>query len=122
MNVYRRKLASFTGVIFVAVLAFGILFIRDIIYISIVSASIGLFLGFVHGTGMKIMLEKGAAQDTSKYATINEILIGAGFGITPIFTGFVSEVSIYPVFAFIGIFGLVILTLLIYLSRTVKKS
>jgi MFS family permease len=122
MNVYRRKLASFTGVIFVAVLAFGILFIRDIIYISIVSASIGLFLGFVHGTGMKIMLEKGAAQDTSKYATINEVLIGAGFGITPIITGFVSEVSIYPVFAFIGIFGLVILTLLIYLSRTVKKS
>jgi len=122
MSVYRRKFASFTGVIFVVFLAFGILFIRDIIYISIFTASVGLFLGFVHGTGMKIMLEKGAAQDTSKYATINEILIGTGFGVTPIITGFVSEVNIYPIFAFIGIFGLVILTLLIYLSRTVKKS
>ncbi|MHA2182478.1 MAG: hypothetical protein ACXAAH_13745, partial [Promethearchaeota archaeon] len=122
MSVYRRKYASFTGVIFVVFFALGILFMRDIIYISIFSASIGLFLGLVHGTGMKIMLEKGAAQDTSKYATINEILIGAGFGVTPIIAGYVSEVNIYSIFAFIGIFGLIILSLLIYFSRNVKKS
>jgi MFS family permease len=122
MNVYKRKFATFTGVIFVVFFALGILFIRDIIYISIFSASIGLFLGFVHGTGMKIMLEKGAAQDTSKYATINEIFIGIGFGLTPIIAGFVSEVNIYSIFAFIGIFGLIILVLLIYFSRNVKKS
>jgi len=121
MSVYRRKFASFAGVIFVVVFALGILFFRDIIYISIFTAFVGLFLGLVHGTAMKIMLEKGAAQDTSKYATINEILIGAGFGFTPIITGFVSEVDIYPIFAFIGIFGLVILILLIYISRNVKK-
>ncbi|MHA1987505.1 MAG: MFS transporter [Promethearchaeota archaeon] len=122
MSVYRRKFASFAGVICVVFFALGIVFIKDIIYISIFSAFIGLFLGLVHGTGMKIMLEKGAAQDTSKYATINEILIGAGFGVTPIITGYVSEVNIYPIFIFIVMFGLIILTLLIYLSRNVKKS
>ncbi len=121
MSVYKRKFATFTGVIFVICFAFAVLFIRDIIYISIFSASIGLFLGFVHGTGMKIMLEKGAAQDTSKYATINEIFIGIGFGLTPIIAGYVSEINIYSIFAFIVIFGFIILALLVYYSRNVKK-
>ena len=121
MSIYKRKFASFTGVIFIVFFAVALLFIRNIVYISILSASIGLFLGLIHGTGMKIMLEKGAAQDTSKYATINEILIGVGFGLTPIIAGYVAEVNIFPIFAFIGIFGLVILVLLIYLSRNVKK-
>jgi len=121
MTTYRRKFASFTGLIFIAVFALGILFLRDIIYITILSASVGLFLGFIHGTGMKIMLEYGTAQDTSKYATINEIIIGAGFGLTPMIAGFVSEINIYLIFAFLGIFGIVILILLIYLSRNVKK-
>ncbi|MCK4384443.1 MAG: hypothetical protein KAW66_14175, partial [Candidatus Lokiarchaeota archaeon] len=70
---------------------------------------------------MKIMLEYGTAQDTSKYATINEILIGAGFGLTPIIAGFVSEINIYSIFLFLGIFGLVFLILLIYVSRNVKN-
>ncbi|MFW9894737.1 MAG: MFS transporter [Candidatus Thorarchaeota archaeon] len=122
MGVYKRKFASFTGVIFIILFALGILFSRNIILISILSASVGLFLGLIHGTGMKIMLEKGAAQDTSKYATINEILIGIGFGLTPIVAGIVSEVNPYSIFAFIGIFGLIILVLLIFLSRNVKKS
>jgi MFS family permease len=121
MSVIRRKFASFIGVTIAVIFAFAILFSRDIIYISIFSASIGLFLGFVHGTGMKIMLEKGAAQDTSKYATINEIFIGVGFGVTPIIAGILSEVNPFSIFAFIGIFGIVILGLLIYLSRNVKK-
>ena len=122
MSTYRRKFASFIGVIFVVAFALAILLIRDIIFISIFSALVGLFLGFVHGTGMKIMLEKGAAQDTSKYATINEILIGVGFGLTPIITGYLSEVDIYTIFIFLGIIGLVILIPLIYLSRNVKNT
>ncbi|MFX1525707.1 MAG: MFS transporter, partial [Promethearchaeota archaeon] len=109
MGVYKRKFASFAGVIFIALFAIGVFFSRNIILISILSASVGLFLGLIHGTGMKIMLEKGAAQDTSKYATINEILIGIGFGLTPIVAGIVSEVNPYSIFAFIGIFGLIIL-------------
>jgi MFS family permease len=122
MNTYKRKFASFTGLIFVVIFALLILFLRDIIYISIISASVGLFLGFVHGTSMKIMLEYGTAQDTSKYATINEIIIGAGFGLTPIIAGYVSEINIYSIFMFLGIFGLVILILLVYLSRNVKNT
>ncbi len=121
MNTYKRKFASFSGLFFIVVFALLILFLRNIIYISILTAFVGLFLGLIHGTAMKIMLEYGTAQDTSKYATINEILIGAGFGFTPIIAGFVSEINIYSIFLFLGIFGLVILTLLIYISRNVKS-
>jgi MFS family permease len=122
MSTYKRKFASFTGLIFIVAFALGILFLRDIIYISILSAFVGLFLGFIHGTAMKIMLEYGTAQDTSKYATINEIIIGAGFGLTPIIAGFVSEINIYLIFMFLGVFGFVILILFVYLSRNVKNT
>ena len=71
---------------------------------------------------MKIMLEYGTAKNTAKYSTINEIIIGMGFGITPIITGYVAEINIYAIFMFIVIFGFFILIFLIYLSRNIKKD
>ena len=71
---------------------------------------------------MKIMLDYGTAKNTSKYSTINEIVIGMGFGVTPIVAGFVAEVNLYVIFAFIIICGVIFLIILIYLSRNVKKS
>ncbi len=68
------------------------------------------------------MLEYGTAKNTAKYSTINEIIIGMGFGITPIITGYVAEINIYAIFMFIVIFGFFILIFLIYLSRNIKKD
>ena len=68
------------------------------------------------------MLEYGTVKNTAKYSTINEILIGMGFGIAPIIAGYIAEVNIYAIFMFIVIFGLVILIFLMYLSRNIKKD
>jgi heme O synthase-like polyprenyltransferase len=71
---------------------------------------------------MKIMLEYGTAKNTTKYSTINEILIGAGFGITPIITGYVVETQIYAIHVFVIILGIFIFLFLLYISRNVKKD
>lgn len=122
MKIYRRKIASLIGIFVVVLVAFTIFLIGDILYISIVTALIGLFLGLIHGVGMKIMLEYGAAENTSKYSTINEILVGMGFGLTPIIAGYVVEVYIYGIHVFLAFLGLFVLISLIYLSRNVKNE
>jgi hypothetical protein len=70
---------------------------------------------------MKIMLDYGAAKNTARYSTINEIIIGIGFGVTPLISGFVVQVNIYFVFVFIIICGFVFIAVLTYLSRNIKK-
>ena len=122
MGIYKRKIASLLGIGMIGLVAFTIILVGNIWYISIITAFIGLFLGLIHGVGMKIMLEYGAAENSSKYSMINEILIGVGFGVTPIISGFVFEIQIYAMHGFIVIFGIIALIGLIYLSRTIKRS
>ena len=122
MKIYRRKIASLLGIFVVVLVAFTIFLVGDILYISIVTALVGLFIGFIHGCGMKIMLEYGTAENTSKYSTINEILVGVGFGLTPIIAGYVVEVYIYGIHVFLVFLGLIVLLSLIILSRNVKKG
>ncbi len=122
MKIYRRKIASLLGIFVVVLVAFTIFLVGDILYISIVTALVGLFIGFIHGCGMKIMLEYGTAENTSKYSTINEILVGIGFGLTPIIAGYVVEVYIYGIHVFLVFLGLIVLLPLVYISRNVKKG
>jgi MFS family permease len=122
MKIYNRKIASLLGIAMIIVVALLIILFRNIWYISIITATVGLFLGLIHGVGMKIMLEYGTAKNTAKYSTINEILIGIGFGITPIISGYVVEIQIYAIHAFVIFFGLIVLIALIYVSRNIRRS
>ena len=81
--------------------------VGNIWYIAIIFSVSGLFFGLIHGTSMKIMLDYGTAKNTAKYSTINEIIIGIGFGVTPIIAGYVVEVNLYIIFVFIIICGMV---------------
>jgi MFS family permease len=122
VGIYKRKIASLLGIGMIGLVAFTIILVGNIWYISIITAFIGLFLGLIHGVGMKIMLEYGAAENTTKYSMINEILIGVGFGVTPIITGFVFVIQMYAMHGFLIIFGIFALIGLIYLSRNIERS
>ena len=120
MNVYKRKNSVLISLIFVVIISFTIFYVGSIWYIAIVFAITGLFFGFIHGTSMKIMLDYGTAKNTARYSTLNEIIIGIGFGITPIISGFVVIINIYAVFVFIIICGFAFLATLTFLSRNIK--
>ncbi|MHA2120491.1 MAG: MFS transporter [Promethearchaeota archaeon] len=122
MRTLNRKTASLLGVVVVILVALTIILVGNIWYISIITATVGLFLGLIHGTGMKIMLEYGTAENTSKYSIINEILIGIGFGVTPIISGYVVETQLYAIHVFILIFGVIVFLFLLYISRNVKRE
>jgi len=122
MNIYKRKNSGLISLISVVIISFTIFYISSIWYIAIIFAITGLFFGFIHGTSMKIMLDYGTAKNTARYSTLNEIIIGIGFGITPIISGYVVEINIYAVFVFIIICGFAFLVALTYLSRNIKKS
>jgi MFS family permease len=122
MNVYKRKISAITSIFALVVITFSIFSIGSIWYIGIIFSVSGLFLGFIHGTSMKIMLDYGATKNTGRYSMINEIVIGIGFGVTPIVAGYVVAVNLYYIFVFILVSGSAFLIIQTYLSRNVKKS
>ena len=121
MNIYKRKNSGLISLISVVIISFTIFYISSIWYIAIIFAITGLFFGFIHGTSMKIMLDYGTAKNTARYSTLNEIIIGIGFGITPIISGYVVEINISAVFVFIIICGFAFFATLTYLSRNIKR-
>jgi len=122
MHVYKRKISVFISISALVVVSFTIFSVGNIWYIAVIFAVSGLFFGLIHGTSMKIMLDYGATKNTARYSTINEIVIGIGFGVTPIVAGYVALVNIYAIFVFPITTGIIFLIILIYLSRNVKKS
>ena len=122
MKIYSRKISVYVSLIMIILSSIAIVIVQDVIYISIISASIGLFIGLIQGTSLKIMIDYGAAKNTKKYSTINEVLKGIGFGLTPIAAGFIAEINIYSVFVFLIIIGVSVLVPLLYLSRIIKRK
>lgn len=122
MRVYTRKIASILSVLGLSILTVTIILVENIAYISILIACAGLFLGFIHGTSMKIMLEYGTAKNSTKYSILNEILVGIGFGFTPIIAGYIAEVNLYYNYLYIIIIGFCMFLALVYISRNVKRN
>ncbi len=122
MKIHSRKIATLLSFIAVILISFTIVLLGNIWYISIITAIVGLFLGLIHGVGMKIMLEYGTAENSTRYSTINEIIVGMGFGLTPIIAGYVMEIEIYAIHYFLIFGGLLIFFILTYLSRNIKKE
>ncbi|MHA1704069.1 MAG: MFS transporter [Promethearchaeota archaeon] len=120
MKPSKRKLSLLLSTIIITMIALSIFIIRDILFITIFSLATGLFFGLIHGVAMKIMLDYGTAKNTTKYSMINEIVIGIGFGLTPIFAGYLAEVDIYLILMVVVFLGVVISTYLISQSRKVK--
>lgn len=122
MKVYSRKIAAMISFIAVVLITFSIILLDDIWYISIITNIVGLFLGLIHGIGLKIMLEYGTAENSTRYSTINEVIVGMGFGLTPIIAGYVMEIEIYAIHYFLMFLGVLVFFTLMYLSRDIKKS
>jgi len=122
LKINSRKVSVLTSLIMIVFSSFAIIITQNLLYISIISAGIGLFIGLIQGTSLKIMIDYGAERNTKKYSTINEVLKGIGFGLTPIFAGFVAEINIYAIFIFLIIFLFSVFIPLIYLSRNIKKK
>ncbi|MBY9021222.1 MAG: MFS transporter [Candidatus Lokiarchaeota archaeon] len=120
MKINSRKISVFASLIMIILSSILIILVQNILYISIITAFIGLFIGLIQGTSLKIMIDYGAANRTKKYSTMNEVLKGIGFGLTPIAAGFIAEVNIYGVFVFLIIIGVIVFIPLLYLSRNIK--
>ncbi|NVM46839.1 MAG: MFS transporter [Candidatus Lokiarchaeota archaeon] len=122
MKFANKKKSVFGSLTMILISSIAIILVQDVVYISIISASIGLFVGLIQGTSLKIMIDYGAAENTKKYSTINEILKGIGFGLTPIAAGFIAEINIYGSFVFLIILGSSALLTLVYISQRKKMN
>ncbi|UYP44718.1 hypothetical protein NEF87_001003 [Candidatus Lokiarchaeum ossiferum] len=110
------------GIAGISLLAIFVILFQNIYVVILTTVLLGLMVGLIQGVCMKIMLDWGTKTGSSKYSTLNEVIVGAGFGITPIIAGYVVEVNIYANFAFISIFSIVILGLTFYIYKKMAQS
>ncbi|MCP4760695.1 MAG: MFS transporter [archaeon] len=76
-----------------------LLVFNQIILVTILFGTFGLFSGTMLGISQKITIDFNEKTNSSKYSTINEIIVGTGFGITPFITGYIIEYwDLYGVF------------------------
>jgi hypothetical protein len=122
MKTYTRKISVFISLTMIILLSSAIIIFQNLTYITIISASAGLFIGLIQGTSLKIMIDYGSESGTKKFSTVNEVLKGIGFGLTPIAAGLVAEINMYAIFVILIIVISCILIALIYLSRNVKRT
>ncbi|MFX0032120.1 MAG: MFS transporter [Candidatus Hodarchaeota archaeon] len=121
INIYKRRVYVILSILIIILFSSLVPTIDSIMFISIISIATGLFFGLIHGTSMKVMLEHGTAKNTAKYSTINEILVGVGFGLTPIIAGYIAEININFMFFFLSVLGFTVLIFLTHLSRNIKR-
>ncbi|MFX1528409.1 MAG: MFS transporter [Promethearchaeota archaeon] len=122
MKIHTRKISVLISLTLVILSALLIILFHDLFFISIISATTGLYVGLIQGVSLKIMIDYGAEQNKGKYSTINEVLKGLGFGLLPIAAGYIAELNLYAIFGFIIIFGIGLLIPIIYLSRNIKNN
>ena len=122
MSIYKRKITTLISTIVIIFISYTVVAFGNPLYISIIFIISGLLFGLIQGLAMKIMVEYGSAENTSKYSTINEVIVGMGFGITPLIAGYVFEVNIYATYVFVVVFCFFAFTLLFYFSRNVKRE
>lgn len=121
-KIRNKQLIFPIGIFGISILALCVILFQSIYIVLFTTILIGLMVGLVQGICMKIMLDWGTKTGSSKYSTLNEILVGAGFGLTPIIAGYVVEVNIYANFAFVSIFSVVVLGLTFYIYKKMTKS
>ena len=66
---------------------------------------------------MKNIVDWGSKTGSSKFTTMNEVIVGIGFGITPLIAGYIVEWDIYVNFIVLIIIGLCVLIGSIFLFK-----
>jgi len=88
---------------------------QELIIFIILFLIVGSCTGVLYGVSLRLFLMLNIKNNTSKYSGILESLIGFGFLITPIFSGFIAAIDLnitfYILTAIIGIIFIVSLSL-----------
>ncbi len=82
---------------------------------------LGIFSGTLHGASLKLFLALNMKNNTSKYSSLFESIIGFTFLITPIVAGFIARIDLNLAFYVMAIiFSIMFLANLIFIKKIQK--
>jgi MFS family permease len=94
-SIKLNQIAFFGGLILVILFSLWIWVNPDIILISIFNILIGLLAGAMYNLVTKIMLHYSTKDNTPKYASLYEMIIGIAYGVIPICIGYLIISDLY---------------------------
>jgi hypothetical protein len=127
----KRKLVLL-AIIMTFISAVFIVYNHQTWIISVIFSVLGISYGFIMGISQKITVDYGTKTGSIKYSIINEVLLGIGFGVMPIITGYVIDFSvntsgeiwggIQVIFITLSIISILALFSSILIMRNLNKS
>ncbi|MHA1729778.1 MAG: MFS transporter [Promethearchaeota archaeon] len=116
-----KRYAYYISVFLIIIISSILLYNHEVWVASLLIAAVGLCFGLIHGASQKIMVDYGASTGSSVYSMMNEVVVGIGFGITPLIAGYIIEWSIPMVFIFQMILTIILLIFSIPFLQKFKK-
>lgn len=92
---------------------------QELIIFIILFLFVGACTGVLYGVSLRLFLMLNIKDNTSKYSGILESLIGFGFLITPIFSGFIADIDLNITFYILT--AIICIIFILSLSLAIKK-
>jgi MFS family permease len=94
---------------------------QNLVIFGILFCLFGMFASFMYTLTFKLILFRNIANNTSKYSVYFETLIGVGFFLAPIVSGFIAAWNVDFSFYFLSILTAITLFVILVLGKKVKE-
>jgi MFS family permease len=115
-----KNYVSFSlGILIISFVLMG--FSQNVIIFGILFGVIGLTLSVLYCLSFKLIIFKNISQNTSKYSSYFESIMGVGFFLGPFVSGFVARINIDLAYFFLTILSLSALIIFLILKNKIES-
>jgi len=115
-----KKIIPWTTLItFLSIFFMGIN--QDLVVFGVLFCLFGIFVSFMYTLAFKLILFRNIANNTSKYSVYFETLMGVGFFLAPIVSGFIAAWNVDFSFYFSSILTVITLFIILLLGKKVRE-
>ena len=123
-KIHFKKNSFLIGIIVIFLFSFIVVWNHDTWVISVIIGLSGFFFGIISGISQKIMLDYVSVTGSKIYTIINEVLIGVGFGIMPLISGYLISWDLWGgitvIFVVLSVFSLITFICSFFITRHIN--
>jgi len=94
----------------------------NIIFFGVLLSVFGFFVAFLYSFSFKLFIFRNMSENTSKYSIYFETMIGVGFFLAPIITGFIASFSVNFSFFFMALVATALLVFFLALKHKISTD
>lgn len=124
-TVLFKKKSFLIGIIVLFLFSLIIVWNHDTWSISVIIGLSGFFFGIISGISQKIMIDYVSTTGSKTYTIINELLIGVGFGVMPLISGYLINWNLWGgitiIFVVLSVLSLITFICSFFITRHINE-